>query len=159
VQIQEKSAVTIEYTLKNDAGEVIEKSEGREPLTYLHGAGNLIPGLEKALTGKGAGESVEVTVTPADGYGERDEKLVRKIPVRKIKDARPQPGKRYQAQIDDHVRIVLVQSVSGDYASVDANHPLAGMTLHFAIKIVDVREATAEELAHGHVHGKGGHHH
>jgi FKBP-type peptidyl-prolyl cis-trans isomerase SlyD len=159
VQIQPKTVVTIEYTLKDDAGEILDKSEGRGPLTYLHGAGNLVPGLEKALEGKAAGDSVEVSVAPAEGYGERTDKLIRKIPLRKIQDPRPQPGKRYRAQVDDGLRIVLVTALSGDYASVDANHPLAGMTLHFAVKIVEVREATAEELSHGHVHGKGGHHH
>jgi FKBP-type peptidyl-prolyl cis-trans isomerase SlyD len=121
--------------------------------------GNLVPGLEKALDGKAVGDSVEVSVTPAEGYGDRNDKLVRKIPLRKIQDPKPQAGKRYRAQIDDGVGIVLVTAVSGDYASVDANHPLAGMTLHFAVKVVEIREATAEELSHGHVHGKGGHHH
>jgi FKBP-type peptidyl-prolyl cis-trans isomerase SlyD len=159
VQIQQRSVVTIEYTLKNDAGEILDKSEGRAPLTYLHGVGNLVQGLEKALEGKGVGDSLEVSLTPADGYGERDEKLVRKIPLRKIRDPRPQPGKRYPAQVDDGLRMVLVTAVSGDYASVDANHALAGMTLHFFVKVLEIREATAEELSHGHVHGKGGHHH
>jgi FKBP-type peptidyl-prolyl cis-trans isomerase SlyD len=159
VQIQQRSVVTIEYTLKNDAGEILDKSEGRAPLTYLHGMGNLVQGLEKALEGKVVGDSLEVSLSPADGYGERDEKLIRKIPARKIRDPRPQVGKRYPAQVDDGLRMVLVTAVSGDYASVDANHALAGMNLHFSVKVLDVREATAEELSHGHVHGKGGHHH
>jgi FKBP-type peptidyl-prolyl cis-trans isomerase SlyD len=159
VQIQEKRVISIEYTLKNDQGEVLDQSEGRGPLVYIHGIGNLVPGLEKALEGKAAGESVEVSLAPADGYGDRDEKLVRKIPLRRIQDKSPQPGKRYRAELPDGHGIVLVNSISGDYASVDANHPLAGMTLHFAVKVVEVREATAEELQHGHVHGKGGHHH
>jgi len=159
VNIQPKSVVSIEYTLKNDAGEVLDKSEGQGPLVYMHGVGNLVPGLEKALEGKAAGDSLEVSLKPEDGYGHRDEKLVRKIPARKIQDKKPQPGKRYRAQWDDGLRIVLVNSLSGDYASVDANHPLAGQTLNFSVKVVEVREATAEELSHGHVHGKGGHHH
>ena len=159
MNIQAKSVVSIEYTLKNDAGEVLDKSEGRGPLVYMHGVGNLVPGLEKALEGKAAGESLEVSLKPEDGYGHRDEKLVRKIPLRKIQDPKPQAGGRYRAQWDDGLRAVLVQSVSGDYASVDANHSLAGQTLHFAVKVVEVREATTEELSHGHVHGKGGHHH
>jgi FKBP-type peptidyl-prolyl cis-trans isomerase SlyD len=159
VQIQAKSVVTIEYTLKDDAGEVLDKSEGRGPLVYLHGVGNLVPGLEKALDGKAAGDTLEVTIAPADGYGQRDEKLLRKLPLRKIQDPRPQVGNRYRAQVEDGFGIVLVTAVSGDYASVDANHPLAGMNLHFSVKVVEVREATAEELTHGHVHGKGGHHH
>src|SRR5436190_24385614 len=156
VQIQAKSVVSIEYTLKNDQGEVLDKSEGHGPLVYMHGMGNLVPGLEKALEGKAAGESLEVTLAPADGYGQRDEKLVRKIPLRKIHDKSPKAGGRYRAQMDDGHRVVLVNSISGDYASVDANHPLSGQTLHFAVKIAEVREATAEELQHGHVHGAGG---
>jgi FKBP-type peptidyl-prolyl cis-trans isomerase SlyD len=159
VQIQKQSVVSIEYTLKNDAGEVLDKSEGRGPLVYLHGVGNLVPGLEKALEGKAAGDSLEVTLPPEEGYGQRNDKLVRKVPLRKIQDPRPQPGKRYRAQMDDGLRIVLVTALSGDYATVDANHPLAGMNLHFQVKVAAVREATAEELSHGHVHGQGGHHH
>lgn len=159
MQIQKQSVVSIEYTLKNDAGEVLDKSEGRGPLVYLHGVGNLVPGLEKALEGKAAGESLEVTLPPEEGYGQRNDKLVRKVPLRKIQDPRPQPGKRYRAQMDDGLRIVLVTALSGDYATVDANHPLAGMNLHFSVKVAAVREATAEELSHGHVHGQGGHHH
>jgi FKBP-type peptidyl-prolyl cis-trans isomerase SlyD len=159
VNIQPKSVVSIEYTLKDDGGEVLDKSEGRGPLVYLHGMGNLVPGLESALEGKTAGDSLEVSVSPEQGYGHRDDKLVRKIPLRKIQDKSPQAGKRYRAQMDDGHRVVLVTAISGDYASVDANHPLADMTLHFAVKVVEVREATEEELTHGHVHGKGGHHH
>jgi FKBP-type peptidyl-prolyl cis-trans isomerase SlyD len=159
VQIQPKSVVSIEYTLKNDQGEVLDKSEGRGPLVYMHGMGNLVPGLEKALEGKAAGDSVEVSLTPEDGYGHRDEKLVRKLPLRKLHDKSPKAGNRYRAQMDDGQRVVLVTAISGDYATVDANHPLAGMTLHFAVKVAEVREATAEELQHGHVHGAGGHHH
>jgi FKBP-type peptidyl-prolyl cis-trans isomerase SlyD len=158
VQVQARSVVSIEYTLKNDQGEVLDTSEGREPLVYMHGMGNLVPGLERALEGKAAGEAVDVSLKPADGYGHRDEKLVRKIPVRKLHDKSPQAGKRYRAQLEDGHRIVLVTAISGDYATIDANHPLADQTLHFAVKVVEVREATAEELAHGHVHGKGGHH-
>ena len=158
MQIQQRAVVSIEYTLKNDEGEVLDKSEGRGPLVYMHGLGNLVPGLERALEGKGPGDSLDVTLAPDEAYGQRDEGLVRKIPLRKIHDKNPQAGKRYRAQLEDGHRIVLVTGVSGDYASVDANHPLAGKTLHFNVKVVEVREATAEELAHGHVHGPGGHH-
>jgi FKBP-type peptidyl-prolyl cis-trans isomerase SlyD len=159
VQIQQRSVVGIEYTLKNDQGEVLDTSEGHGPLVYLHGLGNLVPGLEKALEGKATGDSLDLTLTPDEGYGQRDEKLVRKLPLRKIHDKNPQPGKRYRAELADGHRIALVTGISGDYASIDANHPLAGLTLHFTVKVVEVREATAEELAHGHVHGQGGHKH
>jgi FKBP-type peptidyl-prolyl cis-trans isomerase SlyD len=159
MQIAPRTAVTIDYTLKDDSGEVLDSSEGKKPLTYLHGLGNLVPGLEKALEGKGAGESLEVSLTPEEGYGHHDDKLVRKLPLRKLADKNPQPGRRTRAQFDDGLRFALVTSVSGDYATVDGNHPLAGKTLHFAVKIVAVREATKDELEHGHVHDGDGHHH
>jgi FKBP-type peptidyl-prolyl cis-trans isomerase SlyD len=154
-----KTVVSIDYTLKDDAGEVIDSSSGREPLAYLHGVGNLVPGLEKALDGRAAGDDVKVTLAPADGYGARDESLVRNLPLRKIADKKPQVGRRYRAQLEDGQAVVLVTSLKGDYATVDANHPLAGMTLHFEVKVVSIREATTEELTHGHVHSGDGHHH
>jgi FKBP-type peptidyl-prolyl cis-trans isomerase SlyD len=159
IQIADKTVVSFEYTLKDDGGQVLDTSDGREPLTYIHGAGNIIPGLEKALTGKSAGDSLEVTVPPEQGYGRRDEGLVRNLPLRKIADKNPVAGRRYRAQLEEGVAIVIVTSVKGDYATVDANHPLADKTLHFSVKVVKVRGATDEELEHGHVHGEGGHHH
>ncbi len=160
MQIAAKSVVTIEYTLKSEAGDVLDTSDGREPLTYLHGMGNLVPGLERALEGHGPGESLEVNLAPADGYGDRDDKLVRNVPVRKLaSDKPPQVGRRYRAQLDEGMAVVMVTGLKGDYATVDANHPLAGMSLHFQIKITEVRAATEEELKHGHVHGPGDHHH
>ena len=154
-----KTVVSIDYLLKDDAGEVIDTSNGREPLTYLHGVGNLVPGLEKALDGRAAGESVEVTLTPAEGYGDRDDKLVRNLPLRKIADKKPQVGRRYRATLEDGQAVVLVTGLRGDYATVDANHPLAGKTLHFQVKVVEIREATPEEITHGHVHSGDHHHH
>lgn len=158
MQIGSQKAVTIEYTLKDDAGEVLDTSEGREPLTYLHGTDSIVPGLEKALDGKGEGDELEVKLAPEEAYGQRDEKLIRNMPLRRIREKRIQVGGRYPAETPEGPRLVLVKSVNGDYATVDANHPLAGMTLHFKVKVVGVREATKEELAHGHVHGPGGHH-
>jgi FKBP-type peptidyl-prolyl cis-trans isomerase SlyD len=159
MQIADKSVVSFEYTLKDDDGKVLDTSDGRDPLTYLHGSGNIIPGLEKALAGKSAGDSLELTVGPEEGYGRRDEAMIRNIPVRKLSDKNPVAGRRYRAQLEEGVAIVVVQSIKGDYAVVDANHPLADKTLHFSIKITEVRAATEEELQHGHVHAPGGHHH
>ena len=153
-----KTVVSIEYTLKNDAGEELDSSTGRDPLTYLHGAGNLVPGLERALDGKGPGDAIEITLPPAEGYGDRDDKLVRNIPLRKIADKKPQVGRRYRAELEDGQQVVLVTGLRGDYATIDANHPLAGMTLHFQVKVVDLREATPDEITHGHVHTPGHHH-
>ena len=162
MKIADKKAVAIEFTLKDDAGEVIETSVGKKPLWYLHGLGNLVPGLEKELAGKKAGDVVDVKLAPEDGYGPYDDKELRKVPLRKFKAPRVQVGGRYQIQSEDGRRVVLVKSVSGDYAQVDGNHPLAGKTLHFNVKVVEVREATDDEQAHGHVHdpaGHGHHHH
>jgi FKBP-type peptidyl-prolyl cis-trans isomerase SlyD len=159
MEIGPRAAVSIEYTLKDDSGKVLDTSEGRKPLTYLHGMGNLVPGLEKALEGKASGAAFDITLSPEEGYGQRDEKLVRKLPLRKLADKNPQPGRRTRAQFEDGLRLALVTAVSGDYATVDGNHELAGKALHFAIKVVDVRAATADELEHGHPHGEGGHQH
>jgi FKBP-type peptidyl-prolyl cis-trans isomerase SlyD len=159
MKIADKKAVAIEFTLKDDKGEVIETSVGKDPLWYLHGLGNLVPGLEKALEGKDAGETVDVKLAPSDAYGERDEEEVRKVPLRKLKAQRIQVGGRYQMQAEDGLRVVVVKSVTGDYALVDGNHPLAGQTLHFVVKVLEVRDATKDELEHGHVHGPEGHGH
>lgn len=163
MQIAAQTAVTIAYTLKDAEGQVLDTSVGRDPLVYLHGAANIVPGLEKALDGKSSGDKLQVVVEPAEGYGVRDERLIRKVPVRRLvgkKEAKPvRPGDRFQAQTEVGPRMLTVLSVSGDYATVDANHPLAGTTLHFEIEVIDVRAATAEEREHKHVHGKGGHDH
>ena len=159
MQIGSDKVVSIEYTLKDDKGEVLDSSTGGEPLAYLHGRGNLISGLERALEGKSVGDKIEVTLTPEDGYGVRDEALIRKLPLRKLGAKKVQVGGRYRAQTEEGIQVVLVKSVQGDYATVDGNHPLAGMTLHFAVTIAAVRESTEEEREHGHVHEPGGHHH
>lgn len=159
MKIAPKKVATIEYTLKDDGGEVLDTSDGREPLAYVHGLGNLVPGLEKALAGREAGDTCDVSVPAAEGYGAYDPALIMRMPVRKFYEKKAIVGKRAPVQMQDGYRVVLVKAVEGDYATVDANHPLAGKTLHFHVKIAGVRDATDEELAHGHVHGKGGHHH
>jgi FKBP-type peptidyl-prolyl cis-trans isomerase SlyD len=159
MKIADKKAVAIEFTLKDDAGETLETSVGGEPLWYLQGIGNIVPGLERALDGKGVGDTVDVKLAAADAYGERDEKEVRKVPLRKFKAPRIKVGGRYPLQAEDGMRVVTVQSVSGDYALVDGNHPLAGQALHFICKVIEVRDATEEEQTHGHVHGPHGHGH
>lgn len=158
MQVAARKVVSIEYTLKDDKGEVLDTSVGKDPLQYLHGANNIVPGLERALEGKAIGDSVEVTLTPEDGYGQRDEKAIRNVPLRKLPHQRPAAGMRLRVDTDIGPRIVTVTAVRGDYATVDANHPLAGQTLHFNVTIKDLREPTEEEIAHGHVHGPGGHH-
>jgi FKBP-type peptidyl-prolyl cis-trans isomerase SlyD len=159
MQIAAKNVATIEYTLKNDAGEVLDSSEKDEPLAYVHGVGSLVPGLEKALDGKGQGDEVEVVLAPADAYGHRDERLVQNMPLRKLPVKNPSAGMQVPVRTTEGPRLLVIKSVRGDYAVVDGNHPLAGMTLHFKVKVLDVRAATEEELEHGHVHGPGGHDH
>jgi FKBP-type peptidyl-prolyl cis-trans isomerase SlyD len=159
MKIADKKAVAIEFTLKDEAGEVLETSVGGDPLWYLQGIGNIVPGLERALEGKDVGETVDVKLAAPDAYGERDEKEVRKVPLRKFKVPRIKVGGRYPLQAEDGMRVVTVQSVTGDYALVDGNHPLAGKTLHFVCKVIEVRDATEEEQTHGHVHGPHGHGH
>ena len=161
MQVAADKVVLIHYTLTNDGGDVIDTSSGGDPLAYIHGQGNIIPGLEKALEGREAGEKLQVRVEPAEGYGVRDEQLVQKVPRRSfsgVKDV--QPGMQFHAQTSGgHTRVVTVTGVAGDLVTVDANHPLAGQHLTFDVEITEVRDATEEELEHGHVHGPGGHHH
>lgn len=160
MQIAERTVVSIHYKLTNDAGETLDSSEGGEPLVYLQGFGNLISGLEKALVGKQAGEHVDVRVEPAEAYGEHDPKLIQQVPRRAfqgVKDVKA--GMRFQAQGANGPSSVVITRVTGDMVTVDGNHPLAGQHLNFAVDIADVRAASEEELAHGHVHGAGGHHH
>ena len=160
MSIARDSVVVIHYTLKDDAGEVIDSSASGEPLAYLHGHGNIVPGLEKELTGRDAGDKISVKVSPAEGYGEYDKGLVQSVPrraLRGIKDVRP--GMHLHAQTEQGPRTVTVTRVAGDMVTLDGNHPLAGKNLNFDIRIEEVRPATEEELSHGHVHGAHGHHH
>jgi FKBP-type peptidyl-prolyl cis-trans isomerase SlyD len=160
VSIAQDQVVSIHYTLRDDAGEVIDSSAHGEPLSYLHGRGNLIPGLERELTGRNAGDRLQVKIPPADGYGEYDRELVQQVPRRALKGiANLKVGMRLQAQTAEGSRAVTVTHMAGDMVTLDGNHPLAGKNLNFEVEIAAVRAATAEELAHGHVHGPGGHHH
>lgn len=158
--IADRAVVCIHYTLTNDKGEVLDSSEGREPLAYLHGQGNIIAGLESALLGKTAGDKLTVRIEPAQGYGVRDERMVQQVPRRAFQGVKDlKVGMRFQSQGPEGPTSVAVTRVAGDMVTVDGNHPLAGEHLNFAVEITEVREASAEELSHGHVHGAGGHHH
>jgi FKBP-type peptidyl-prolyl cis-trans isomerase SlyD len=160
MSIAQDSVVTIHYTLKDDEGTLIDSSASGEPLAYLHGHGNIVPGLEKELTGRNTGEKLTVRVSPAEGYGDYDKALVQSVPLRAlrgIKDVRA--GMHLHAQTEQGPRTVTVTRVAGDMVTLDGNHPLAGKHLNFDIHIADVRQATAEELSHGHVHGAHGHEH
>ena len=142
MQIGAKKAVTIHYTLKDDKGEELDSSDGGDPLVYLHGEGNIVPGLEKALEGKQPGDEVTAAVTPAEGYGERDEKNFRNLPIRKMQ-GKVQAGMQVRLQTESGSDRGAGDSGERRLRDGRFNHPLAGMTLHFTVKVVEVRDATA----------------
>ncbi|MDF1780125.1 MAG: peptidylprolyl isomerase [Alcanivoracaceae bacterium] len=158
--ITKDKVVQFHYTLSTADGVQIEDSRKGEPMAYLHGHGGIIPGLEKALEGHGAGDHVDATVSPEDGYGERREGMQQRVSAKYLKHAgKLRPGMTVNVNTDDGPRTVTVIKVGLKTVDVDGNHPLAGQTLQFAIDIVDVRDATEDEVSHGHAHGPGGHHH
>ncbi len=160
MQISANKVVLIDYTLTNDAGEVIDTSEGREPLGYIQGMGNIIPGLENALENKTKGESLNVRIDPEEGYGPRNDNLIQTVNREMFEEGTELAvGMQFHASDGQNVHSVTITEIVGDDITIDANHPLAGVPLNFAVTIVDVREASEEELDHGHVHGEGGHHH
>lgn len=159
MQVADNRVISIHYTLTNDKGAVIDQSTSDQPLVYLHGAGNIISGLENALTGKSAGDKLQVTVEPTDAYGERIEQMVQKVPrsmfegIEKI-----ETGMQFHAEGNRGPVVVTVTEISGDDITIDGNHPLAGETLTFDVEVAEIRDATADELEHGHVHGSGHQH-
>ncbi len=160
MQIAERTVASFHYTLTNDAGEVIDSSAGREPLTYLHGAGNIVPGLEKEMLGRQTGDTFNVVVSAEDGYGEPNPALTNVVPKEAFQGVDTlEVGMEFQAQTPQGPLSVVIAKIDGDEVTVDGNHPLAGKTLHFAVEVTDVRDASLEELTHGHAHGAGGHHH
>ena len=152
--IGDNLVVSMHYTLTDNEGNVLDSSEGAEPLTYLHGAGNIIPGLEKALVGKVEGDTQQVTVQPAEGYGEVMSELMQTVDKAAFQGVESvEVGMSFEAQTSDgSVQHIVVSKVDGDQVTVDANHPLAGVVLNFDVEIVSVREATEEEISHGLVH-------
>ena len=159
MKIEKDRVVRFHYTVSEVGQEPIESSKDREPLAILIGHGNIIPGLETAMMDKEAGESFGVDVKSADAYGERREGLTQRVPKKHFGNTRLVPGQQVILQTNFGPRAVTVEKVGMTVVDVDLNHPMAGKDLHFDVEIVDVREASAEELEHGHVHGEGGHHH
>ena len=153
MQIALNMVASIDYTLTDDEGQVLDSSDGREPLSYLHGAGNIIPGLESALEGQSVGDSVSVKVPAAEAYGERDERLVQSVPRSVFEGIDTvEAGMRFQASDGSgRERVVTVTAVADETVTVDANHPLAGKPLNFEVAVVDVREATPAEIESGDV--------
>ena len=152
--IGNNTVVSIHYHLTNNDGEVLDSSKGTEPLAYLHGAGNIIPGLENALVGKAPGDSLKVTVSPEEGYGEIVPDLVQEVARTAFQGVdQIEVGMVFTAQgADGSAQRIVVKAVDGDMVTVDGNHPLAGQTLNFDVEVVGVRDATAEEIDHGHAH-------
>ncbi len=160
MQIENDRVVAIDYRLTDDDGQLIDSSEGREPLSYLHGSGGLIPGLEKELAGKSAGEQLEVIVAPEDAYGAYDDELKQEVERDRFADSDTiEVGMRFRVPTQDGGQgVVEVVEVNDDTVVVDGNHQLAGKRLHFDVTVREVREATEQEIEHGHVHD-GGHDH
>ncbi|MFZ2209082.1 MAG: peptidylprolyl isomerase [Porticoccaceae bacterium] len=160
VTIALQSVVAIHYTLTDDGGVILDASQPGQPLVYLHGAGNIIPGLEQQLLGRAPGEQFTAVIPAAAAYGERDADMVQHVPRDMFReDQEIEIGMRFSGNTPQGQITVVVTEIEGDTVTLDGNHPLAGMTLHFNVTVDSVRAATEQELLHGHVHGAGGHHH
>lgn len=159
MQVTDKTAVSIHYTLTNNNGEQLDSSRGDEPLMYLHGAGNIISGLETALTGKSVGDKFNVSIPPAEAYGELVPDMVQVVSKKMFEGMDVEVGMQFHADVSHGAGIITVTEINGDDVTIDGNHPLAGETLNFDVEVVDVRPATSDELAHGHIHGTGCDHH
>ena len=159
MQVADNMAVSIHYTLTNDDGEVLDSSIGDEALVYLHGVGSIIPGLEKALHGKTVGDKFRVRIDPEDAYGELMEEMVQVISRDMFEGIdNIEVGMQFHADVSSGSGVVTVVNIEDDDITIDGNHPLAGLALTFDVEVIDVRAATEEEAAHGHIHGAGCHH-
>jgi len=154
--ISKNSVVSFHYTLNDPDGKLLDTSAGREAFAYIHGSGMIVPGLEEELEGKKSGDAMQVAIPAAKGYGVLDEKLFQRVPAEKFGEQTVHEGMQFQTP-DNQVWNVV--EVKDGQVLLNGNHPLAGVTLHFSLEVTDVREATKDELSHGHVHGAGGHHH
>ncbi len=160
--ITKNKVALIHYTLKDESGEVLDSSEGREPLAFIQGIGNIIEGLEEKLEGKTVGDRIETTISPEKAYGLRSEENVHIVPLSSFQadgDEKLVEGMQVRVETNEGVSLADVAKIDGEEVTLDLNHPLAGETLHFTVEVVDVRDASKEELEHGHAHGPGGHHH
>lgn len=156
MKVEKDRAVFFHYTLTNQHGDTIEQSRGEEPLGYIHGARSIIPGLEQEMDGRDVGDQFEVTIEPEQAYGAHDQDLIQKVPSSLFEGVdQVEEGMQFRAQSEEGERLVTVTDVEGDEVTIDANHPLAGETLNFEVEITEVREATEQELVHGHVHVEG----
>ena len=161
MSLTKNQVATVAYTLKNGDGDVLDQASKDDPMAFLHGVDGMIPGFEKALDGKDIGDSFSIVIEAADAYGERDDTLTQDVASSMFGDMSDEnlvPGAQFQAQTDAGVEVVTIVSIDkeNEIVKIDANHPLAGMALHFDVEMLDIRDATAEELEHGHVHASGG---
>lgn len=159
MKISQNKVATLTYTLKNDDGEVIDKADDNSPFLYMHGSGGIIKGLESALEEKTVGDDFNIIIAPEDAYGIRDDKLTEAVPrnmFEGISDENMVAGAQFHASTAQGTQVITIASVDGDMVNIDANHPLAGETLHFEVAVKDIRDATEEEIAHGHPHAPGG---
>ncbi len=160
MQVQKNKVVGIDYKLTDGSGKLIDTSANHGPLYYIQGVGSLIPGLENALEGKKSGDILQVKIAAKDGYGERNDALCQQVPRSQFESNEGlEVGMQFEVDTEQGELVVTVTNIQEDTVTVDGNHPLAGVELHFDVTVKEVREATAEELAHGHVHGEHGHHH
>jgi FKBP-type peptidyl-prolyl cis-trans isomerase SlyD len=159
MQIAQDTVVSIDYTLSNDAGNVLDTSKGAEPLSYIHGKGQIIGGLETALAGRSTGDTFQIRIPAGEAYGEHDPDLVQTARRAQFGGEEPEVGMQVQADGPDGRETLTIVAVEGDVVTLDGNHPLAGVPLTFDVTVVGVRAATKQELAHGHIHGSGGHDH
>jgi len=159
MKISSNKVATLAYTLKDDDGQILDKADKENPFLYMHGTGGIIKGLESALDDKSVDDSFNIIVAPEDAYGERDDKLIETVPrnmFEGISDENMVPGAQFHAQTPQGTQVITIASVQDETVNIDANHPLAGQTLHFEVAVMDIREATEEEIAHGHPHAAGG---
>lgn len=158
--VENEKVVLMDYTLKNEAGDVLDTSDGREPLAYIQGYQNIIPGLEKEMEGKKAGDKFKAVIQPEDGYGKFNPALVQEVKREMFQGVEDLAvGMQFQAQTPEGPVLMTITKIDGDKITVDGNHALADQVLTFDVEVVEIRDATAEEKEHKHVHGAGGHHH
>ena len=165
MNISKNTVVSLAYTLKDDEGNILDKADANEPFIYLHGHGGIIPGLENAVEGKSVDDAFTIAVSPEEAYGERNEGLLQEVSKEMFGDIDPselKEGHQFHAETDQGMQIITLHKVGEDTVTIDGNHPMAGLKLHFELSVLDIREATEEEISHGHIHADGGscgHHH
>jgi FKBP-type peptidyl-prolyl cis-trans isomerase SlyD len=159
MKVSLNKVVAIHYTLTNNEGTVLDSSNGRGPLNFIHGLGHLIQGMEEGIDGKEVGNKFQLKVSPEKGYGNYQNEMVQQVPLSAFAGQEIKVGMQFEAGTDEQRFLVNIKAIDAETVTVDGNHPLAGVELNFDIEIIDIREATEDEIAHGHVHGPDGHHH